>query len=258
MLSVRSNDPVLNKPPSGTPANGKDYGDVRRIVNGIGCGDASAMEDFQTILLAGTRWTLARTIGVEESEEKAREIFLMVIEAIRLGKLREPERLMGYVKTIASRMVFAYIEARTEARMCILDTADIHITDGAENPEQAVIRKEKIELMKRVLRELPERDRDILVRFYLQEQTQQEICKEMNLTENQFRLLKWKAKARFGELGCKKLNPRNCQAYQEVVRFPGAAKPRDSDGHRYGRGDTRAAANSITTPEWANGTFTTK
>jgi RNA polymerase sigma-70 factor (ECF subfamily) len=52
---------------------------------------------------------------------------------------------------------------------------------------------------------LSDRDREILTRFYLDEQTQEQICGEMNLTETQFRLLKSRAKARFGELGRRKL-----------------------------------------------------
>jgi DNA-directed RNA polymerase specialized sigma subunit len=59
-----------------------------------------------------------------------------------------------------------------------------------------------------VLREMSDRDRNILTRFYLQEQSQDQICAEMNLTETQFRLLKSRAKARFGELGQKKLQKR--------------------------------------------------
>jgi DNA-directed RNA polymerase specialized sigma24 family protein len=59
--------------------------------------------------------------------------------------------------------------------------------------------------MMEVMRELSERGRDILTRFYLHGQSQEQICDEMNLTETQFRLLKSRAKARFGELGQKKL-----------------------------------------------------
>jgi hypothetical protein len=40
------------------------------------------------------------------------------------------------------------------------------------------------------------------------EQPQQQICEEMNLTETQFRLLKSRAKARFGELGRRRLKHR--------------------------------------------------
>jgi DNA-directed RNA polymerase specialized sigma subunit len=52
-----------------------------------------------------------------------------------------------------------------------------------------------------VLRSVSRRDREILDRFYVQEQTQEQICEEMGLSYNQFRLLKSRAKARFGELG---------------------------------------------------------
>jgi DNA-directed RNA polymerase specialized sigma24 family protein len=59
--------------------------------------------------------------------------------------------------------------------------------------------------MSEVLRSLSRRDRDILTRFYLHEQSPEEICQDMGLSETQFRLLKSRAKARFGEMGKKKL-----------------------------------------------------
>ena len=65
--------------------------------------------------------------------------------------------------------------------------------------------RQRAELITRVLGELSPRDREILTRFYLREQSQDQICSEMDLTETQFRLLKSRAKARFGELGRKKL-----------------------------------------------------
>jgi len=52
---------------------------------------------------------------------------------------------------------------------------------------------------------LKDHEREILRRFYLEEQTQEQICAEMGLTETQFRLLKSRAKARFGELGRRRL-----------------------------------------------------
>ena len=65
--------------------------------------------------------------------------------------------------------------------------------------------RERSELIQWVLDELSVRDREILTRFYLQEEGQDQICSEMALTDTQFRLLKSRAKARFGELGKKKL-----------------------------------------------------
>ncbi len=71
--------------------------------------------------------------------------------------------------------------------------------ERGRTPDQSFATRENTRLMKRVLSTLSLRDRDILVRFYLQEQ----ICREMDLTETQFRLLKSRARARFGELGRK-------------------------------------------------------
>jgi hypothetical protein len=51
------------------------------------------------------------------------------------------------------------------------------------------------------LREMPSLSRQILVRFYLHEQTPEQICADMGITQRQFRLMKWRAKARFAELG---------------------------------------------------------
>ncbi len=77
---------------------------------------------------------------------------------------------------------------------------------------KVAIFRQHAELIRRVLAELSGRDREILTRFYLHEESQDEICAEMILTETQFRLLKSRAKARFGELGKRKLAQRSLQA----------------------------------------------
>lgn len=58
-----------------------------------------------------------------------------------------------------------------------------------------------LSIIRQVLAELSDRDREILTRFYVREQSQDQICSEMTLTVAQFRLLKSRAKAHFKELG---------------------------------------------------------
>ena len=45
--------------------------------------------------------------------------------------------------------------------------------------------------------------------IYLQEQTAEEICRDLALTETQFRLIKSRAKARYGELGRRRFAKRS-------------------------------------------------
>jgi len=79
------------------------------------------------------------------------------------------------------------------------------VADRKRNPEEKAIGRQNEDLMVQVLCSMSTRDREILTRFYLHEQSQEQICAEMGLSETQFRLLKSRAKARFGELGKKKI-----------------------------------------------------
>ena len=176
------------------------------LVQQIKAGSDEGMEQLYRLFSRGIRYYLCRQLGPQELEDKVHDTFLIVVNAIKRGDLREPERLMGFVRTVVRRQVAAYIEnaVHTRREQTDLETG-ITVADRSENPEQSAIIKQKAELMKSALEALSKRDRDILIRFYLQEQPQEQICREMSLTETQFRLLKSRAKAKFGEIGKKKL-----------------------------------------------------
>jgi RNA polymerase sigma-70 factor, ECF subfamily len=180
--------------------------DWAALVALIQSGDDSGMEQLYKLFSRGIRYYLCRQLGPQELEDKVHDTFLIVVNAIRRGDLREPERLMGFVRTVVRRQVAAYIEnaVHTRREQTDLETGST-VADRKLNPEQEAMIKEKAELMKSALADLSKRDRDILVRFYLKEQSQEQICEEMSLTETQFRLLKSRAKAKFGEIGRKKL-----------------------------------------------------
>lgn len=169
-------------------------------------GEDAGMEQLYKLFSRGIRYYLCRQLGPQELEDKVHDTFLIVVNAIKRGDLREPERLMGFVRTVVRRQVAAYIEnaVHTRREQADLETG-ITVADKNQNPEQEAIGRQRAELMRSALQALNERDRDILVRFYLKEQSQEQICREMSLTETQFRLLKSRAKAKFGEIGKKKL-----------------------------------------------------
>jgi DNA-directed RNA polymerase specialized sigma24 family protein len=113
---------------------------------------------------------------------------------------------MGFVRTIVRRQVAAHIDKVVQTRREQTDMdATLRVSDPRVNPEQAAICRQREDLVRRILSELSDRDCEILTRFYLREQNQDHICSAMSLSETQFRLLKSRAKARFGELGKKKL-----------------------------------------------------
>jgi len=176
------------------------------LVDQVRHGEDVGMEQLYRLFSRGIRYYLCRQLGAQELDDKVHDTFLIVVHAIQRGDLREPERLMGFVRTIVRRQVAAYIDEAVHSRreQAELDTGHT-IADLKENPEQIAMARQKSDLMKSVLASLSQRDREILERFYLQEQPQDQICEQMHLSETQFRLLKSRAKARFGEIGKKKL-----------------------------------------------------
>jgi len=172
------------------------------LVEQIRNGDASALEQIYHIFSTGIRFYLCRQLGPQDLDDRVHDVFLIIVQSIQKGELREPERLMGYVRTIVRRQVAAQIDDNVKARRNQADLDfGMSLSDQHPNPERSAIEHESEELAMRILNSLPKRDREVLARFYLDEQPPDRICREMGLTETQFRLVKSRAKARFGELG---------------------------------------------------------
>jgi len=173
------------------------------LVSRIRNGDPAAMAELYAVFAKGIRYFLLRNLGPDELDDKVHDCLVIVTEAIQNGDLREPERLMGYVRTVVKRQIAASIDVAVQQRRTRVDFEDtlFSISDWRDNPEHSVMARQREEIARKVLNGVSRRDRDILNRFYVLEQSQEQICADMGLSYNQFRLLKSRAKARFGELG---------------------------------------------------------
>jgi len=179
------------------------------LVEKIKADDQSGMEELYRVFSRGVRFYLCRQLGPQDLEDKVHDTFLIVVQAVRRGELREPERLMGFVRTVVRRQVAAHIDQAVHTRRQQVGLeSGTSVVDLNRDPEETAIHLQHEQIAKRVLNSISKRDREILTRFYLLEQSQEQICDQMNLTETQFRLLKSRAKARFGELGKRRLTRR--------------------------------------------------
>jgi RNA polymerase sigma factor (sigma-70 family) len=177
--------------------------DWAEIVARIRDGEPAAMEQLYAIFAKGIRYFLLRNLGSEDLDDRVHDCFVIVTEAIRKGDLRDPARLMGFVRTVVKRQIAASIETAVTKRRSQVDYEEtlFKVTDWKDDPEQSLLLRQRAEIARRVMTGIASRDREILQRFYVDEQSQEQICSEMGLTYNQFRLLKSRAKARFGDLG---------------------------------------------------------
>lgn len=216
-LTIGPEEQLADDPPARhaaeAGANAQQYAAWAELVHRIQSGATDGMAELYQLFSRGVRFYLCRQLGSQELDDKVHDTFLVVVQAIRRGELREPHRLMGFVRTVVRRQVAAHIDKMVQSRRDQAEfDSSLLVPDPRSNPEEDAIFRQRIQLIRKVLEELSERDREILTRFYLYEQSQEQICREMALTETQFRLLKSRAKARFGELGKKKLANRGLQS----------------------------------------------
>lgn len=145
------------------------------------------------------RWYFRRRLGPDPVDDCYHGLMVMLVTQIRDGKLRDPARLAGYVRTIARIQVVQQLQRKATQR-CESSPDDHEVAERGESFETQLARKEMVGIARRILCSLPARDRGVLIRFYLDEQSPEDIRKEFGLTENQFRLIKSRAKGRFDKL----------------------------------------------------------
>lgn len=183
------------------------------LVSEIVAGGATAFTDLYQ-QLRGLRYYFQRQAGFRDADDLYHQTVVDLFVQIRRGELRDPERLAGYARTMAQRKIAALINDRALGRTRERSIEDRPLRDIAPNPESAAIKHQQEQIAARILNSLPSRHREVLVRFYLDGHSAEQIQADLNLTATQFRLIKSRAKARFAVL---------CQARLVQKRGPGRA-----------------------------------
>jgi RNA polymerase sigma-70 factor (ECF subfamily) len=168
---------------------------VRRIEQGDPAAEQELVELYGeglTFLLR--RWTRDREAAADLYQETIRR----VLEKLRRGELRDPHSLPAFLHGLARNLSIDHYrrDARRLAReRPIADTFDV--PDQATGQLGALLRQEKIALVHRLLAELPrQRDREVLLRFYLEEEDRESIQADLGLTRAELNLVLFRARRR--------------------------------------------------------------
>ena len=166
------------------------------LVERVRRGEEAAVEELQGVIANGIRFFLSRELGEENLEERVDLTFRVVVQTLQRDETGGADRLMGHVLDSIRAQVSAHVGKAP---------------DREGGSQQSITFRRQRESMRSVLRAMSPRDREILRRFYLDEQTEEQICGEMELNPVQFKLLKLRAAARFvkaageepGDASCK-------------------------------------------------------
>ena len=184
---------------------------IALLVDRVRARDHEAEAELYEMLNKGIRFVIMRQIRpLADVEDRVHEVFMVTLAAIREDRLRDPARLMGFIRSVVANQVATHITrtARRRGREVAADAPGVNLRDPRRNPEQLAIEGERLECARKMLEELCERDRKILLQFYVHGHTREQIMADLNLTDTQFRLFKWRARARYDELVRRRLSRR--------------------------------------------------
>lgn len=176
------------------------------VVENVQNGNPEGLDQLYRVfrILSGS---LRRQIGHQEFEDRVHDMFIVVVEAIREGKLREPGALPSYIHGIARLTTCSHIGVKVRRERLSGSLRQwVSVRTKTATPEELLAQRERAMIMRDLLSTLTDREREIVTRFYLHEQTKEQICEELSLTETQFRLSKSRAKQRLSRMGQEQLS----------------------------------------------------
>lgn len=186
-------DPVEER--QGEPAGGAAEAPLAERIR---AGDAAACRELVVRFQRGVAVILRRGgVPHPEADDLGQEVFRVVLDKVRQGEVRDPERLAGYVATVARNLA---VEAgrRATARNARDAGEPPELPSGAPSALDRLLERERAELIHRLLGELgTDRDREVLERIYLAGDDREEVARELGLTALQLNRVVHRARERY-------------------------------------------------------------
>ena len=116
------------------------------------------------------------------------DAYIIVWEKIRNKELNNPEKLFSFAIGILKNLSLSHYSV---GQRDSTNAMKWHLSHKSpETPEGVMLEEEQTKVLGVVLKSLHPKEREILVRFYSQEETREKIMADMELSDGQFRNLK--------------------------------------------------------------------
>jgi RNA polymerase sigma-70 factor (ECF subfamily) len=172
------------------------------LVCRIRAGDQAAEEELVRRYARGLLLMLSANVADASAVEDLRqEALKRILEKIRAGEIREPEKLPGFVCSVARNVALEHFRGALRSRADQgLDEAAA-VADTTPDAMQDLLLAETRRIVQRVLSEVtPPRYRQILYRYYVAEEDKARICADLGLSSLHFNRVLNRARDRYREL----------------------------------------------------------
>lgn len=180
----------------------------RSTLERIAAGDRRAEAEFVEAYRRGVLALVRRHCRPREPavEDIAHDVLIAVLGKLRESAIRDEAALPAYVRSAVVFAVQSEYRKRGRREALIEGIAepmpdDPPSTSQDERPPDHLERAQRRTAVTALLQELDvARDREVLRRFYLQEEERETICSALGIDEGHFRKVLFRARTRFAEL----------------------------------------------------------
>ena len=138
----------------------------------------------------------ARFLAPEVVDDLKQETFTRVIRLLRAdGGIRQADRLGPFVNSVCNNVLMEHF--RSSAKNVALEPGHLEVPDKVLNLESLAISGETQQTVRKILAQLPERDRAILKALFLDETSKDEVCQKFGVGRDYLRVLLHRAKGKF-------------------------------------------------------------
>lgn len=171
---------------------------VSRIVAGDAAAESRLIEIFgRPILMLLER----HTNGRPEAQDLYQDTFRLALDKLRRGELREPERLAGFLASLARNLAIELYRGVARRRTEVDGDALAAVPSPRRSQLEDVLDAEKKRVVRQLLDEMRvDRDREILFRFYLAEEDKDVIARDFGIDSLQFNRILHRARQRYKEI----------------------------------------------------------
>jgi RNA polymerase sigma-70 factor (ECF subfamily) len=151
--------------------------------------------------MAGLQSQLARVIRDRDlAADMLQDAVVTALQKLRAGEISDRVQLDGYVYRVALNHFRNHVRKDKSAVSDHGAEADLIDADGREPPE-SIQTAQWAKVVKQMLKEVtPARDRELLVRFYLYEESKEQLCQSLGLSDLHFNRVVFRARERFRDL----------------------------------------------------------
>jgi RNA polymerase sigma-70 factor (ECF subfamily) len=175
----------------------EDY--LRRLASGDAAVEHHFSSYFGELLFLKLR---VRIRSPQLAEDIRQETLLRVLQIVRKDRVQHPERFGALVSAVCNNVQMELLRGETRHEK---SESEVEMVDDTVDLDAPLVNQQRRRQVDIVLQELPEKDRELLRMFFLEERDKAELCRRFEVGEDYLRVLLFRAKSRFKSLYPKRL-----------------------------------------------------